>query len=111
MTASVTVAETEQRARELSWPGRLFRLWLRTGRPIRLVTVAEARDHPDLEAALAMPTESLVGTGDQVSEGLADLVARTGADEVMVTNSVADYDDRLTSLALLAAAVELTGRA
>lgn len=110
VTASVTVAETEQRARELSWPGRLFRLWLRTGRPIRLLTVAEARDHPDLEAALAMPTESLVGTGDQVAEGLVQLVARTGADEVMVTNSVADYDDRLTSLALLAAAVELPGR-
>ncbi len=107
VTASTTVAETEERAQELSWPGRLFRLWMRTGRPIRLLTVDEARDHPDLETALAMPTESLVGTAEQVADGLAALVERTGADEVMVTNSVADYDDRETSLDLLAGAVDL----
>ncbi|MBY5160933.1 LLM class flavin-dependent oxidoreductase [Salsipaludibacter albus] len=107
VSASVVVADTEERARDLSLPGRLFRLWLRSGRDVRLLSVEEAREHPDLEAALAVPTEALVGDAEQVAAGIDALVTRTGADEVMVTNTVVDYDDRITSLELLADAVGL----
>lgn len=108
VSANVIAADREERAHELSWPGRLFRLWMRTGRPIRLVTVDEARTHPDLDAALAMPTGAVAGTPAQAVAELEALVARTNADEVMVTNTIAAYDDRVASLRLLAAAAGLT---
>ncbi len=104
VTASVTVADTRDEARDLANPGRLFRLWLRSGRPIQLVSTAQAREHPDLPTALAMPTESIADTPDRAAAALDELVERTGADEVMVTSTVADYDDRVRGLELLAAA-------
>lgn len=109
VTASVIVAETQEHAHHLSLPGRLFRYWLRTGRPIQLLTADEAAAHPDLPSALAMPTESITGTAQQAADAIAALVERTGANEIMVTNTIADYDQRITSIELLAEAVDLTG--
>jgi len=111
VSANVVVADTEEQARRLSFPGRLVRLWLRSGRPIRLLSVTEAEQHPDLEAALAVPTQSLAGTPEQVVAGLAELAERTGADELMITATTADYAEKLTGLELLAAAVGLTSAA
>ena len=108
VTANVVVAETEDEALRLSLPGRLVRLWLRTGRPVQLLTVDEAQGHPDLDMALAMPTQSLAGTPDQVAEGLATLANSTGAAELMVTATTADYDEKVNGLELLAAAVGLS---
>lgn len=102
VTANVVVAHSEDDAHRLSLPGRLVRFWLRTGRPIRLVTIEEAASHPDLEAALSMPTESLVGTPEQVAEGLDQLKIRTGAAELMVTATTAGYEEKIEGLGLLA---------
>ncbi len=107
VTANVTVAETEAEARRRSLPGRLVRFWLRTGRPVWVPTVEEAASHPDLEAALAMPTESIIGDPGQVAAGLEALVQRTGAAEIMVTGTSADYDEKVAELELLAAAAGL----
>lgn len=108
VSANVTVAETEAEAQRRSLPGRLVRFWLRTGRPIWLPTVEEAEAHPDLEAALAMPTESIVGDPDQVVAALAALAERTGADELMLAGTSADYDQKISELELIAEAAELT---
>lgn len=102
VTANVVVAETEEAAHRLSLPGRLVRLWLRTGRPVQLLSVQEAERHPDLTTALEMPTRSLVGTPHQVAAGLAGLAERTGAAELMVTGTTAGYEDRVVGLELLA---------
>ncbi|HJR91687.1 MAG TPA: LLM class flavin-dependent oxidoreductase [Acidimicrobiia bacterium] len=111
VSANVVVAQTAEEARSLSLPGRLVRFWLRTGRPIRLLSVEEAAGHPDLAAALAMPTEALIGSPEEVAEGLALLAARTRANELMVTSTTAGYEEKVTSLDLLANAVGLAPQA
>ena len=83
-----------------------MRVWLRTRRPLRLLSVAEAEEHPDLEAALAMPTEAIIGAPEQVAEGLESLQRRTGASELMVTGTTAGYPEKLRGLELLARALE-----
>ena len=110
VTANVVVADTEDEARRLALPGRLVRLWLRTGRPVWLPSVEEAQDHPDLEMALAMPTQSLVGTAEQVAAGLAELAERTAASELMVTGTTAGYEEKVRGLELLAESVGLPAR-
>lgn len=107
VTANVIVAHSDEDAHRLALPGSLFRFWLRTGRPIRLVTIEEAAAHPDLEAALSMPTESLVGTPERVAEGLDQLTTRTGAAELMITATTAGYDEKIEGLGLLAKAIGL----
>jgi alkanesulfonate monooxygenase SsuD/methylene tetrahydromethanopterin reductase-like flavin-dependent oxidoreductase (luciferase family) len=47
---------------------------------------------------------AIVGSPDTVREGLAAFVARTGADELMVTCNVFDHAARLRSYAILAGA-------
>lgn len=107
VTANVTVAGTATEARRRSLPGRLVRYWLRTGRPVWVPSVEEAAAHPDLDAALAMPTESIVGDPGEVADGLEALVRRTGAAEIMVTGTSSDYAEKVAELELLAAAVGL----
>lgn len=107
VSAGVVVAPTEDEAHRLSLPGRLVRYWLRTGRPIRLIEAEEAERHPDLPAALAMPTESLTGTPEQVAEGLEALRVRTSAAELMVTSTTAGYEEKVDGLGLLAKALGL----
>ncbi len=106
VSANVVVGESEAEARRLSLPGRLVRFWLRTRRPLRLLSVAEAEEHPDLEAALAMPTEAIIGAPEQVAEGLESLQRRTGASELMVTGTTAGYPEKIRGLELLARALE-----
>lgn len=45
---------------------------------------------------------SVVGSPDTVARGLADLIARTGADELMVTAQIHDHGARLRSFELAA---------
>lgn len=109
VSANVVVAETPEQAHHLSLPGRLVRLWLRTGRPVWLPTVEQAEAHPDLEAALAMPTQAIVGDPEQVRAGLEALLTRTGAAELMITTTISDYDVKIAGLELVADAVGLAG--
>ncbi len=102
VTASALAADSEAEAEHLSAPNRLRRLGLRTGRLLPLMTPDEAVTHPSYQQALAMDTSALVGTAESVCDGMADLVARTGASEVMLFTSTHEVADRLRSFELVA---------
>ncbi|MPZ53752.1 MAG: MsnO8 family LLM class oxidoreductase [Acidimicrobiia bacterium] len=108
VTANAVVAEDEETARRNALPGQLFRLWLRTGRPIELLSVEEALEHPDRETAESIPTQALIGDPDMVADGMVALAESTGAAELMVTATVSEYEDRIAGLELLADAVGLS---
>jgi luciferase family oxidoreductase group 1 len=101
VTASVLCAATDERAQYLAAPGRLSMLARRTGRFQPLVHPDEANEHPDLPTAAQVRTERLVGDPDTVIGGIDDLVARTKADEIMLSTSTFDVADRVRSLELL----------
>ena len=77
---------------------------IRTGRFEPLVSPEAAATHPDLGAALARPSNRIVGAPTTVVEQLDALVAATGADEIMVSSVAHDLDVRTRHLKLLAAA-------
>jgi alkanesulfonate monooxygenase SsuD/methylene tetrahydromethanopterin reductase-like flavin-dependent oxidoreductase (luciferase family) len=58
--------------------------------------------HPDLEQANQLPSSRIVGEVSTVVRELEELVARTGAAEVMVTSVAYDLSARLRSIELLA---------
>lgn len=102
VTASTIAAADAERAAWLAGPARLRRYGMRSGRMLPLLGPDEAADHPDFERALAMPSSSLVGTGDDVAAGLADLAQRTDASELMLHTPTHALPERLTSLELIA---------
>ena len=53
---------------------------------------------------------AIVGGPDTVRRGLEDLVARTGADELMVTANIYDHEKRKRSFAIIAEIGGLTPR-
>ncbi|WP_460404771.1 LLM class flavin-dependent oxidoreductase [Actinophytocola sediminis] len=99
-------ADTDERARFLSGPAALAFLKLRTGKPQALVSPEEAAAYPytDQERAFADDrfADQAVGSPETVRAQLADLLARTGADELMLTTMVYDINDRIRSFELIA---------
>jgi len=110
---AATVAETTERARYLSKPGDIGFLRLRQGRPQPYPSPEEAaafRFTPaEAEAIKAWNRTRSVGDPATVEADLRELVARTGADELMVTTMVHGYEDRAASYRLLAEQVGLPG--
>jgi len=104
VTANVLVAPTDGAAERRSWPGRLMSHGIRTGRLAPLLSPEEAEVHPDLPAALAMPSTRVTGSPATAVRQLDDLVAATQADELMVSTVAHSLDDRFESLSLLATA-------
>jgi luciferase family oxidoreductase group 1 len=102
VTAGVLAAETVDRAEYLAGPARLAMMALRTSRRIRLMSPEEAARHPDLAAATAMPSNRIVGDADLVAERLADLAARTVADELMISTMTYGLDERIETLEIVA---------
>ncbi len=106
VSASVLVADTDAEARRLALPGVLSFVRLRQGRPGVLPTQeeAEAHDWSPQERAFAEHRldSAVLGSPDTVLAGTQALVAATGADEVMVTTTAHDPQDRLRSYQLLA---------
>ena len=104
--ASVVLAETDERARELAMPGALSFLQLRSGRPGVLPSPQEALAYPYTPHEQAFVDDRIgqqaVGGAEAVRRQLDDLVAATAADELMVTTLVHDPQDRLRSFQLLA---------
>lgn len=103
---NVFAAETDAEARYLFSSLQQAFVNLRSGRPGKLpppVEDLEARLDPRaramLEHALAC---SIVGAPETVRRGLQDFVARTGADELMVTAQIFDHGARLRSFKILA---------
>jgi luciferase family oxidoreductase group 1 len=108
---SVAVADTTENARRLLVPEAWAGVWSRTrgefpalDDPDRIL----ARDMTDRERThftRAMRGHTC-GTPEEVSVALKDLIAKTAADELLVTTTAHDPEDRLNSYRLLA---DLTG--
>jgi luciferase family oxidoreductase group 1 len=115
VAASVLVAETDERARELAMPSGLSFLRLRSGRPGPLPSPEEAATYPYTTLDRHMLEErfgtSIIGSPSTVRRGLDDLLAATGANELMATTMVHDPADRRTSFELLADLAGLTPEA
>jgi luciferase family oxidoreductase group 1 len=114
VAASVLVAETDERARELAMPSALSFLRLRAGRPGPLPSPKEAADYPYTARDRQMIEErfatSVIGGPETVRRGLDELLAATHANEIMATTMVHDPADRLVSFDLLAELSGLTTR-
>ncbi len=108
--ASVLVAADDDEARRLAAPAALQFLRLRQGEPGPLPTPEEAAAHRYSAQERAFVEDRLagqvIGGPDAVRAGVAELVERTGADELMVVTSTHDSADRVRSYELLATAVE-----
>jgi len=106
VAASVLCADSDEEARWLSGPSALTMLQLRTGRLGPVVTPEEAAAYPwtDQERAVveSATADHAIGDPDTVQRRLEELVARTGADELMVSTRAHSYDVRARSLALVA---------
>ncbi len=104
VTAVALAADSADEAEYLSSSHRLRKYGMRMGRRYGLLPPDEALAHPDYAQALQMPSNSHMGTGDEVVAGLAQLGSETGATELMVTIPVTDSAQRVRSLELLAKA-------
>jgi luciferase family oxidoreductase group 1 len=102
VTANVLAADTKEEADWHAAPGRLTALGRRTGRFIRLPSPHDASVHPDIDAANRLPTSRVVGAIETVVPELQALVARTSANELMVTSVAYDLSARVRSIELLA---------
>ena len=111
---AVVCAPEDDEAAWLAGPSRLSTLFLRQGRPAQLASPEEAAAYPYTPADRALIDHAcathVVGRPERVAEELAALVARTGADELMLGARLFGIDDRASSVALAAQAVGLTPR-
>jgi luciferase family oxidoreductase group 1 len=106
VAASVICADTDDEARQLSLSSALNILQRSTGRmgPLPSVAEAAARSFTESEQALiddAMNSH-IIGSPDTVQKGLAALVERVHADELMVSTRTHSYEARARSYELLA---------
>jgi luciferase family oxidoreductase group 1 len=112
VAVNVVCADTDDRARWLAGPAALAFLKLRSGTPEALATPEEAAAHPytDRDRAFIQDrwTGQAIGSPDTVRRQLTDLLARTQADELMLTTMVYDLDDRTRSFELVTDKVALT---
>ena len=108
VSASVIAAETAEEAQFLAGPSRIMALSLRTGRlgPIVSPAAAAAVELSDLDRAMldTLPGTQFAGTGEDVAERLAELVARTGANELILAGTVYDPATRQDTLVRVAKA-------
>ena len=106
---NVFAAESETEARRLFTSLQQAFINLRRGRPGPLRPPDEGFEAtlvPFERAMLAdMLAYSVVGTGDQVRAGLDAIVARTGANELMIASQIYDHAARLASYEIAAQAV------
>ncbi|MBC6446923.1 LLM class flavin-dependent oxidoreductase [Actinokineospora sp. HBU206404] len=106
VAASVICADDDETARELAQPGALQFLQLRKGTPGRMPTPAEAAAYPYTDMDRLFIDDRLdsqiIGGPDTVRKGIADLLAATNADELMITTNVYDHADRVRSYELVA---------
>lgn len=103
---NVFAAETDAEAKLLFSSLQQAFVNLRTGNPGRLPAPVENFDidlDPSARTMLAQALScSVVGSPETVRRGLEAFVARTGADELMVTAQIFDHKARLRSFEILA---------
>lgn len=109
VAANVVVADTDDRAKWLAGPSRLAFARSRTGERGLLPSPESAAAHEfsrhEERLINTFLAGQIVGTSDQVREGLLDLADATGANELMATSMIHSPTDRLRSLELLALAL------
>ena len=107
---TVIAADTDAEARRLFSSLQQSFVALRTGMPGPLpppVDDMDSRLDPTARAMLASALScAVIGSPSTVEAGLAAFVARTGADELMVTASIFDHAARLRSFEITARAHE-----
>ena len=103
---NVFAADTDAEAALLATSMQQAFVSLRSGRPGKLqppkagyLASLGAQDHAMLEQTLSC---SAIGAPDTVRRSLAAFVARTGADELMVTSQIFDHAARLRSYEIMA---------
>lgn len=98
---NVIAADTDSEARRLFTSLQQAFVNIRRGRPVPLpppVDVEALALTPMDELGLAqMLSYSIVGTGEIVRRGLEEVVAQTGADEIIVASQIYDHAARLHS--------------
>ena len=103
---NVTAADSDAAARLLFSSQQQSFVNLRSGRPGKLPPPREGyEENLDPRARMMLDHAlscAIVGGPDRVRQGLADFVARTGADELMVTAGIWDHAARLHSYEILA---------
>ncbi|GAA2069925.1 LLM class flavin-dependent oxidoreductase [Williamsia deligens] len=107
VTVTVVAAGDDATAREQAAPHRLAMARLREGgRPGRYPTVAQALAEPltaRQEATIGDSASAwIVGGRDRVAAELRSLIDSTGANEIMVSSMLADFDARLESHRIVA---------
>lgn len=106
LAVAVVCAPDDEAARYLHGPARLQMLLRRTNRPSRMVSPAEAAQYQwgpgEERLADALTARHVVGSPSTVESGLAELVDRSGAREIMVTTNLFEFSDRLRSYELVA---------
>lgn len=106
LATSALTADTAEEAEYLAGPARVMALSLRSGRPAPIVSPEEAaqRVFTDQEQLMLehLPAIKAVGTPDQVTARLEELVELTGAQELMITGTTYDVGSRIDSLTSLA---------
>ena len=106
--ATVVCAQESEHARFLAGPARMSSLFIRQGRPAQLMSPEKAEgfelrevDRVSLERVSA---NHIVGNPEEVAQGIGELVARTGADEIMLSTRIHKVEDRIASISLTAKA-------
>ncbi|MFC7752838.1 LLM class flavin-dependent oxidoreductase [Tsukamurella soli] len=109
LTVTVVAADTDAEAERVAAPARLSMARLRTGSPGRLPTFEEAAATPltDLQRSAIAPSSSawITGSRDSVRDQLAELIATTQPDELMISGMIPGLRERVRSLELIAEAV------
>jgi luciferase family oxidoreductase group 1 len=109
---NVVAAETEVEARLLATSLLQAFLNIRRGHPTQLPPPREGVESEltpwELEMLRELLACSFIGDPGQVGQGLAEFVAATGADELMVASAIFDHRKRLRSYELLAGAAEVS---
>lgn len=98
LAAAVVCADTDERADYLARSLDLNILRLRSGRPGRIPSPAEATAYPYTEAERAQVStyraNLTVGAPEMVKARLDHLIEATGADELMVVSNIYDHGER-----------------
>ena len=103
---NIIAADTDEEARYLFTSIQQSFIAIRTGRPIQLPPPVEGfGERLDRHARRVLDDAlscAIVGGPDTVRRGMAEFIARTGADELMVTANIFDHERRKHSFALVA---------
>jgi luciferase family oxidoreductase group 1 len=109
----VMVGEDDEHARALAAPWHLAMVRHRAGTPGPMMSVEDALAHRLTDAEREAETQvdvraDVIGGPDRVRDLLEEHVARSGADEVIVTTNTSSVSDRQASYVRLAETVGLT---